>query len=416
MTRRRRALAATLAFLIGGVATASTAVAAPPSIDSVLADDCARGTFAYSPEPPPALLALQTNLAWKYATGLNVIVAVVDSGIDASNEHLRDAVIGGVNLVDDGENASGLSDLDGHGTAIAGEIAARQISDSGVVGLAPRAMLLSVRIFRGRDPQTIDAGFGPTSERLVAGIRYAVDHGASIINVSLSEYTESSALLDVVNYATSRGSLIIASAGNVKTTENTSNTPRYPAGYPGVIGVAAVDSLGLVQDSISGPHVSVAAPGTNVLTSATGAGDCIYSTDEASTSYATGYVSGAAALVAEAHPDETPAQWKYRLEATAVRVNLDERTDAAGWGIIQPRDAIVLVPSASTRGPESPFTDTAGSAVSTTDVVVTATPSHSALGLTREVMMYVLIAAISVLGVLGVLIVLRRIRRAARVD
>ncbi|MEO7123003.1 MAG: S8 family serine peptidase, partial [Lacisediminihabitans sp.] len=145
---------------------------------------CTLGTVAFSPNTPAALAVLQSADAWTHSTGAGVLVAVVDSGIDASNAHLKGVVIGGVNLVGDGENSQGLSDADGHGTAIAGEIAARLVPGSGVVGLAPEAKLLSVRVFRGTNDENVKAGFGPSADRLAEGIRYAADHGATIINAS----------------------------------------------------------------------------------------------------------------------------------------------------------------------------------------------------------------------------------------
>lgn len=406
--------AAALALL---VALACVPLGSSTAVDSAFAegDECKPGSYTLVADRPPALDSLQTALAWKHATGLGVTVAIVDSGIDARHPHLRDAVIGGINLVGDGEDSQGYTDLDGHGTAIAGEIAARPLENSGVIGIAPDASLLSVRVFRAQDDQTVDAGFGPSVDRIAQGIHWAADNGADIINVSLSDYAESDALLSAVNYASEHNALVVASAGNRGTTGFTEDSIRYPAGYPGVLGVAATNDLGIVTDaSIHGVQVGVAAPGVNIVTTATGAGDCIYATEEASTSFATGYASAAAALVAEAHPTESAAQWKYRLEASALRFDLDARDDLAGWGIIQPYDAITLVPTSSTRGPDSPFADTSDSAIQIPDVSVTTHTSSSPFEITREAMLYIAVSAASILGVLGVIIVLRRARRAAR--
>jgi membrane-anchored mycosin MYCP len=260
-------------------------------------ESCEPGSPQYTPDVPVALAVLQADRAWARGTGGGVLVAVVDSGIDAANVHLQDAVVGGINLVQDGEDAQGMSDVDGHGTAIAGEIAAREYPGSGVVGLAPSADLLSVRVFRGRDDESIKAGFGPTTERMAAGIRYAADARAQIINVSMSDFTASSDLEAAVSYAASRGSLVVASAGNRATATDTTDGPRYPAAYPGALAVSATDAKGLVtDDSIHGPHVEIAAPGSQILTTARGAGDCLYAAEAPTTSFATAYVSAAAAL------------------------------------------------------------------------------------------------------------------------
>jgi len=384
------------------------------AVDAVRAD-CDPGTYRYETVVPPALDMMQINKAWEHGKGAGVTVAVVDSGIDGNNQHLRQAIAGGVNLVPDGLDPLGRIDQFGHGTAIAGQIAARAYEGSGVIGVAPEAMLLSVRVFANRSDEAIEAGWGPSAARLAEGIRWAADNGADIINVSISDYADQPELLDAANYATASGSLVVASAGNRGTTAFTENSIRYPAGYPGVLGVTATNHLGVVtSDSIHGPQVAVAAPGVNVVTSAVGAGDCIYATEEASSSYATGYASGAAALVVEAHPTETPAQWKYRLEASARRANLDARDDVAGWGVIQPYDAITLVPSASTRGPESPFADTSKSQLGTPEVSVDPQPSNSPLAQTRQIMLVVAVIAVSVLGIFGVIVVLRRVRRAEK--
>lgn len=381
------------------------------------AEDCAPGDPQFTLDRPAALDDIGVPLAWEHTRGAGVLVAVVDSGIDATNQHLAGVVVGGVNLVGDGTDPSGFTDLDGHGTAIAGQIAARELPASGVVGVAPEASLLSVRIFRGRDDESLRAGFGPTTARLVAGIRFAVDSGAHIINVSLSDYADGPELQAAVEYADAHGSLVVASAGNRTTAgEETPDGPRYPAAYPGALSVTATNDRGLVTtESIHGPHVDVAAPGQFVLTTATGAGDCMYSADVPSSSFATAYASGAAALVASAHPQETPPQWEYRLQATGVRSNLDARDDIVGWGVVQPADAITLLPSATTRGPQSPFVDSSGSAV--LPVVTTVTPDHepSGLILTKDAMSIVAVGGLTLLSTIGVIIIYRARRRGGPV-
>lgn len=406
---RRTLLAATVLVLtaVGGLQPSAQPV--PDANDA-----CAPGSTTLAPDAPPALGVLQADLSWTRSTGAGILVAVVDSGIDARNPHLAGAVVGGVDLVGDGTDPRGFSDLDGHGTAIAGEIAARSIPGSGVVGLAPDATLLSVRVFRGTDDESVRNGWGPTTDRLAAGIRYAVDAGAKVINASISDYAPTAALQAAVDYASSHGALLVASAGNAATTDNTSNTPRYPAAFPGALAVTAVNDSGAgTDDSIHGPHVEIAAPGSQILTTATGAVDCLYATDTPSTSFATAYVSAAAALVAQAHPDETPAQWEYRLTASAVRADPDRRDDVVGWGIVQPYEAMTLLPDASTRGPESPFADTAGSPVRPASIEVTPNFQPSAFSLTADAVVVVSILALAVLGTLAVIISLRTRRREA---
>jgi len=413
-TTRRFTVAGLLTVLVSGV---MTLVPLAPSPTFAAGQECSTEEVIYTPVVPIALDKLQYKQAWEVTRGRGIVVAVVDSGIDANNAHLRGIVVGGVNLVGDGENAQGFTDHTGHGTAIAGQIAAQQIPESGVVGLAPAARLLSVRVFRAEDEQSVRDGFGPSTARIAAGITWAADAGAEIINVSLSEKNKSSALESAVKYAVSKGSLVVASAGNARTTDDSSDGPRYPGAYPGALAVAASDPAGVVtDDSIHGPHVDIAAPGSEVLTAATGSGDCMYATEAPATSYATGYVSGAAALVASAHPKETPAQWAFRLMATATRSSPDARDDRAGWGVVQPLDAIHLLPSPGTRGPSNPFFDATDNVVKPPTTVAEPVTADSGLLVTQQTMLLVAVAGLTLLGTIAVIIVLRARRREVQIS
>lgn len=398
-----------LQFLPAGPELTVEAAGSSPvaSADAVLAE-CRPGAVELTADTPPALALLDAATAQRLATGAGVTVAVVDSGVDASNPHLAGAVVGGVDLVGDGEGAGGLADPLGHGTAVAGVIAARPVDGSGVVGLAPEADLLSVRVFRGTDQQSVDNGYGPNAARIAAGIRWAVDNGADVVNVSLSMNADVAEVRDAVAYAASSGALVVASAGNRASTEDTSDSPRYPAANPGALAVTAADGLGVVtDDSIHGSHVEIAAPGTDVLTAATGGGDCVFGTAGASSSFATGYASAAAALVAQAHPSESPAQWEYRLQVTADRADPDRRDDLAGWGLLRPAAAITVLPDAALRGPASPFAESAAPPV--TPPVQHLVPDHapSPFMVTRDGILLLAVGGAAALGVLGTLAILR---------
>ncbi|MBC9936557.1 MULTISPECIES: S8 family serine peptidase [unclassified Leucobacter] len=372
----------TLALTFVGAALAGIAfVAAPLPVSSTspfspapaIADDaCTPGVMARIAGPPPVLEAIDAVPGRLPVTGAGVTVAVVDSGVDASRPQLADAIApGSVSLVVDGERPDGLGDPMGHGTAIAGIIAARPTPGSGVTGIAPDANIISIRVLRDQDQQSKDAGFGPEAGRMADGIRLSADLGAKIIAVALSDDADSQALRDATAYASERGALVVASAGNRATTTNTEDSPRYPAAYPEALSVTAVTLEGLpTQDSIHGEHVEVAAPAQEVLTTATGAGDCVYSADAPAASFAVGYVAGAAALLAEAYPDEGPEGWAYRLQASADRPNPDQRDDKIGWGVIRPAAALDLRPDRSTRGPLSPFAGNGNSAISVQPVRV----------------------------------------------
>lgn len=415
---RRIAAAVSAAALVGVLWGAAPPTA--PAASAASQNGCNAATRIA--QAPPALSMLQSDLAWQITRGKGVTVAIVDSGVLAINPHLVDAFAGGINLVGDGEAADGSTDSFGHGTAIAGQIAARKLDASGVQGLAPDVKILSVRVFAGTDKQQVDAGFGPQIGKLAAGIRWAADAGAQIINVSMSTTDNVPAVADAVAYANSRGSLIISSAGNrngaLSLVESEADVPRYPAGNPGVLGTAATDLSGVVtDDSIHGSHVSVSALGQEIITTSALGGDCMYAQDAPATSYSAGYVSAAAALVAAAHPNETPAQWAYRLMATAVRADPDARDDRAGWGAIQPYDAIVMQPGPGLRGPESPFVDGEGTApvqpaADPVTVVHKPAPDEEAILFGTTAAVGALIA-IGGAGVLGVFVARRRQAAAA---
>lgn len=394
-------------------ASPATASASPePSLAADAADEvqrCEPGTYLPIAEPPAPLAMLQNADATSVATGDGVLVAVVDSGIDASNAHLAGAVVDGVDFVGDGEDSTGRTDLSGHGTAIAGAIAARAVEGSGVIGQAPQAQLLSVRVYRADDDQSKEDGFGPRPDRLAQGIRWAVDRGAKVINVSLSNTTDDSAVRAAVDYADANGALVVASAGNKATSDAAADLPRFPAAYPAALSVTAVNRDALpTDDSIHGSHVEVAAPGQDVATAMTGGLDCLYGSQAPSSSFATAYAAGAAALIAQAHPLETPQQWQYRLMASATRGNPDSRDDLEGWGVIQPYDALVMVPGSGERGPDNPFTGASALTVDAPTVGLVPRTVESPFELTRSMAVTAMVGAAVVLGSLGTLLVYRR--------
>lgn len=404
-TRRRRAALLPVIALAAGMLAVPLAAPEPAHA----ADGCTAEDAAYTTEVPAALALVDAAGANGLSTGEGVVVAIVDSGIDAGNPHLAGVQISGVDLVGDGERADGLSDLTGHGTAIAGIIAAQAVEGSGVVGLAPDVELMSVRVFRSDSDQDAQAGFGPTAQKIADGIRYAADHGADVINVSMSQAGDSGELRAAVEHAAAAGALVVASAGNREADAGAADAARYPAGYPQALGVTAADASGRATDaSIHGPQVDVVAPGQDVLTIAANGKDCLYAADSPASSYATGYATAAAALVVQAHPEDSPASIAYRLMATALRDDADARDDVNGWGFIQPAAAITLLPDRSTRGPVSPYFDTAGSTIAQPETALDTASSPTPFVVTREIALFIALGAATVLGVLSVLVIRRR--------
>ena len=153
--------------------------------------------------------------------------------------------------------------------------------------------------------------------------------------------------------------LVVASTGNVYQGQETDHVV-YPAAYPGVLGVTASNADGSASEQqVHGAHVKLAVPAGVILTTWFDQADCLvggYEGDQPlpSSSYATAYAGGFAALVASAYPDEGPDMWKYRLEVTALRGTADQRTDALGWGVVAPFDALTFTDIGTRFGPEHP--------------------------------------------------------------
>nr|WP_115728569.1 S8 family serine peptidase [Actinomyces culturomici] len=322
-----------------------------PAADASGDSTCEVGIERLIAQTPPVVSLLGLRDAWEASRGA-VLVAVVDSGVDASNAHLADAVDAGADLVDGGD---GRTDSSGHGTAVAGQIAARPVDGSGLIGLAPESRILPVRVYADTSAEAVRDGRGPGTGRTAEGIRWAADHGAVIIAVPSSSTSDDPALRASVDYATSRGALVVASAGNADD-EASSTAVHFPAGYPAALSVTAVDERGLPSDAVAhGTHVEIAAPGSKVLTTFFGNGDCVFAPSTPTTSYATGYVAAIAALVAAAPPAESPAEWEYRLTATALRPTPSERTTTLGWGIVAPHDALNFTNDGGAVGPQNPL-------------------------------------------------------------
>ncbi len=295
--------------------------------------------------------------------GAGVIVAVLDSGLSSDNPHFAapGAVLDGTTFLPEDPTLAdlraptGRKDAAEHGTAVAGLIAARRIDGSGVAGLAPAATLLPVQVYgiaASDDPRY--AAALPKTSQIAAGIRYAADAGAKVIALSMSQDRPDPALEEAVAYARSKGALLVASAGDRLTAANKSDTPRYPAAYPGVVSVTATTTDGRASStSIHGPHVSIAAPGQQLPTTVGAFGDCVVAAQPES-SYAVPLVAAAAALLVQRYPAEGPDLWKYRLEASAIRPSSAVRDDRLGWGLLAPYDALTMTLDPDRPGPVLP--------------------------------------------------------------
>lgn len=288
-----------------------------------------------------ALEALNAESVWELSKGSGVTVAVIDDGVNANHVDLQRNVLEGKDFMDGGDASP--DEGDDHGTAMASIIAGHGHSgNSGVMGLAPEASILPIR------------DFGTAGPGLPTSIRYAVDRGASVINVSQcfgsSSQEQVDKVSDAVAYALSRDVLVVGAAGN----EADKGTKCYPAASPGALGVGAVKNDGyLWEGSNSGDFVSLTAPGSNIV-SAKGTGNG-YRT-ASGTSDAAAYVSAAAALLRSKFPELTVGQIANRLVKTAALPESEKGISLPdkgyGYGIIQPLAALEEdIPAGTKYGP-----------------------------------------------------------------
>jgi len=246
------------------------------------------------------LSTIRLPQAWDVSHGsLGVVVAVVDTGISSVGD-LSTQILPGRNFVAGNADARDDSVI-GHGTLVAGVAAATTNNGIGIAGAAWNASVLPVKVLDSR-------GFG-TDSRVAAGIVWAADHAADVINLSLGGPASGQVLCDAVTYAESQDALVVASAGN-----GANGRLNYPAACPNVVAVSATDARGdFASFSSFGPDVALAAPGLNVTSTRN---DNRYDT-ESGTSLAAPMVSGVAALVIAQHPDWSAAQVAQQLEDTA---------------------------------------------------------------------------------------------------
>ncbi|WP_051708676.1 type VII secretion-associated serine protease mycosin [Micromonospora parva] len=310
----RPVAASVLAVLLTGV-VAQPAVAAPQRAEQWYLDE------------------LRIDQAHKLSTGRGVTVAVVDSGVDASHPDLQGQVLPGGRSY--GASGDGRVDEDGHGTHMAGIIAATNAATDGVDGIAPGARILPVKIKKGK---------GPASDQAQArGIRMAVDGGATVVNVSVGGPGAASPEEEqAIAYALERDVVVVASAGNTAKGES---AVISPANIPGVIAVTGTTRGGAFwSGSVQGPEAVVAAPGDGILNIGPDHG---YGWGDG-TSDSAAIVSGVAALVRSKYPDLSAANVINRIIQTARDAGPAGRDPQYGFGRIDPVAALTAdVPAVS---------------------------------------------------------------------
>ncbi|MET8524143.1 type VII secretion-associated serine protease mycosin [Micromonospora sp. NPDC005172] len=377
LSRLALAVTAGLATTLLGVGPVWAAPVLPP----LRTGQCLPAPASSIPDIPWPQRHLTPERAWTLTEGAGVVVAVLDSGVDARSPQLARRVLPGVDLTRTGGRRAD-SDCLGHGTFVAGIIAAAPASGTGFVGLAPKVRILPIRI-------TDQPAGAP--DAIATGIRTAVDRGADVVNVSAGTTVRDPAMEAAVRYAEQRNVVVVAAVGN---RDAGAGVRTYPAALPGVLAVGAMDSSGRRSDAAS-PNAGVAllAPGADVVSiGPRGAGHW----QGSGTSYAAPFVAGTAALVRAYRPGLSAAQIRHRLQATADLPAAALPDAQFGWGVVNPMAALAtMLPEEGTAG------SIAGEARRATAPDVTGTAEVGPLLATGVALVLLVAAGGAVLAVLG---------------
>jgi membrane-anchored mycosin MYCP len=347
-----------LLTLVTAALAATPALAEPlraaPVARGQLAALCEEQPNASNPitETPWEQTRLQYDRVHAFATGRDVSVAVVDTGVWASHPQLESAIDPtreSASFASDAVAATLDCDPDGHGTRVAGIIAARPSADTRFQGIAPNARILPVRVTNSQDEGTAGA--------LAEGINHAVDQGVDIINVSVLTNSEFGDVVDAVKRALDNDIIVVTAAGNTGGDQE-GNAKTWPAelarkpGFEGLIVVGATNQDGtLAPFTTTSVPASIAAPGVQVTGPAVIRGH----NRQDGTSFAAPLVSGTAALVLEAYgKDQTPLEVKRRLQLTADHPGADMPAKGLGFGVVNPYEAVTAILPESSAAPATP--------------------------------------------------------------
>ena len=288
------------------------------------------------------LKQLKVESAWDITTGNSFVVALIDTGINAGHEDLvnklwvnqREVANNGID--DDGNgyvddingynfihNTNDILDNNGHGTSVASIIAASTNNNKGIAGINWNAKIMALK--------ALNSLGGGEYTHVISAIRYAVDNGARVINMSFGTYIENSDLETAVNYAISKGVTVVAAAGN-----NSQNGLLYPANYPSSIAVGAVDDVGIrASFSNYGSNLDIMAPGVNIPAAHYEENDTYarYS----GTSYAAAHITGLVSLMLAKNSSLTPPQIESLLKAATLG---SSNTFEYGSGLVDARKVL----------------------------------------------------------------------------
>ena len=269
-----------------------------------------------------ALDRLEAETVWRKTKGRGVVVAVVDSGVRTRHADLRSHLLKGRDFASPGTPPE---DTNGHGTHVTGIITAVAGNHRGVAGLAPATTILPVRV--------LDRHGEGGSDDVARGIVWAADQGADVINLSLTLRRSDTATKAAVAYAISKDVVVVAAAGNNGCSGTAGSATTFPAAYPGVIGVGALNQNSKVASySSCGSFVDVVAPGSGIISTmigrpaaSLGCGKRGYCTMNG-TSMAAPYVSASAALLIARMGRDTPAS-----QIAAIVTRKADDLGVKGW-------------------------------------------------------------------------------------
>ncbi|WPZ19788.1 S8 family peptidase [Geobacillus subterraneus] len=270
------------------------------------------------------LPAIYTEAGWTLSRGRQTVpVAVIDSGVDVTHPDLVRRLGPGYNVLADNRSPD---DENGHGTHVAGIIASQPNNGEGVAGMTWFNPIMAVKVLNAD-------GYG-TSIDVAKGIRWAVDRGAKVINLSLGNYQPSSVLEEAIRYAYAHDVVLVAASGNDSTSQ-----PSFPAAYPEVISVGAVDpDLSYALYSNYGDYVDVVAPGTNIASTFTGHRYAALS----GTSMAAPHVTALAALIRSINPRLTNDEVRRMIIQSADDLGERGKDPHYGYGLINVYRALEL--------------------------------------------------------------------------
>ncbi|MFE2028508.1 S8 family serine peptidase [Streptomyces hygroscopicus] len=272
---------------------------------------------------------MQADGMWKVSKGKGVTVAVIDSGVKASLPELRGRVLQGTDASNSPTNPH--DDETGHGTTMAALIAGTG-DGGGIQGLAPESKILPIKA-------VVDGKTDAADPLLARAIRYAVDHGARVLNISLGAEGTSAAYFaksqSAVKYASNKGALIFAATGN---SGDKNNFPEYPSSLPGVVGVGAINREGKAAGfSTHGDQVGLVAIGDEIPKHC---GDNVCTSR--GTSQATAITSASAALIWSKHPEWTNNQvLRVMMQTAAKPKSGDIPSSYVGYGSVRPRKVLI---------------------------------------------------------------------------